>query len=290
MKIGIALGGGGAKGFAHIGVLEVLSKAGINCQIVTGTSAGALVGAAFCSNKLDALKERSKEISLKDIPMLLSPSWSRQGLFSGKNTLELLNDLLSVELIEDLPIIFGATAVDLLTAELIEFHQGNLKSIVRSSISIPGIFTPISWNEKLLVDGSLREVLPVHLARKLGADFVIGVDLYSSTAEAPVLVPPRKVLWPAGIQNAISFLSEKILGTKEPQLNIIRILEMTAFIVQKQLTELRLRDNPVDFMICPSVARVGMLDFHRSEPVVEIGRIAARNALPEIERLLIKSR
>jgi NTE family protein len=290
MKVGIALGGGGAKGFAHIGVLEVLTEAGIDCQVVTGTSAGALIGAAYCCNKLSEMKAKTKTISLKDIPSILSPAWSMQGFSNGKNALDFLSDFMTVDRIEDLPKSFGATAVDLLKGELVEFSSGDLREVLRSTISIPGLFTPIAIDGRLLVDGGVVEVLPIDLTRKLGADFVIAVDLYGSNAEAPVSLPARKPLWPKGLKSALSYISGNPRGEKAKQLNLIKIIEATIAAIQKSSTQLRLREHPADILIQPAVSKVGALDFHRAEPVIEIGRIAAQEILPLLrEKLKEKS-
>lgn len=289
MKLGIALGGGGAKGLAHIGILEVFSEAGIEFDIVTGTSAGALVGAAYSCGKLSSMKEFSQQIALRDIPHLFSPSWSFEGVFSGKNALEHISEALPVERLELLPKKFGATAVDLLKGELVEYTEGNLKSVLRSSISIPGLFTPVSSEGRLLVDGGIIEVLPVRLARHLGADFVVAIDLYGSSAPSPIPLNQGKELWPKGIQTALNFLSEKIRGGKSKSMksmNLIKVIEATFAVIQKTSTALRLEKFPADVLIQPAVANVGVLDFHRAEPIIEIGRITAREALPGLKAIL----
>ncbi len=263
-------------------MLEVLTEAGIDCEVVTGTSAGALIGAAYCCGKLASFKEKAMEISLTDIPSLLSPSWSLQGLFSGKNALEFLNDSLTVDLIEELPKKFGATAVDLLSGDLVEFKSGEIRSVLRSTISIPALFTPVASEGRLLVDGGLIDVLPIHLARELGAEFVIAIDLYGSTAESPVpLVEQKK-----GIQNALAFISEKMRGKRSKRMNLISVIESTFAAIQKNSTQMRLKEFPADLLIQPAVLKVGVLDFHRAQPVIEIGRIAALEALPRLQAAL----
>jgi NTE family protein len=286
MKLGVALGGGGAKGLAHIGVLEVFSEHGIDFEIVTGTSAGALVGASYACSSLEALRTIAGDIKLTDIPLLLSPSWSLEGLFSGRNALDRLNAALTIERIENLPKKFGATAVDLLRGELVEFTDGDVKTVLRSSFAIPGLFTPVSLDGRLLVDGGIIEVLPVSLCRRLGADKIVAVDLYGSSAPPPIQLKQKKELWPKEIQSALSFLSERIRGGKSQRMNLIKVIEATMAVIQKNSTELRLANNPAEIVIRPAVSQVGVLDFHRSEAIIEIGRIAAREALSEVKSLL----
>lgn len=280
MKLGIALGGGGAKGYAHIGVLEALTAAGFDFQIVTGTSAGALVGASYAANSLDKLKSLACEIKLTDIPLLLSPSWSMEGLFSGKNVLENLRLTLGVKHFEELSRVFGSTAVDLFSGELMEFTSGELETALRASFAIPGLFTPVTSGERLLVDGGISEVLPVELCRRLGADKVIAIDLYGSTEKTPLDLHAKKERNP--IQSALSFLSEKILDRQSKRMNLIKIIEATISVIQKNITSLRLATHPADFVIQPKVRDVGTLDFHRAEVVIQLGRMAALEAVPQL--------
>ena len=303
MKLGIALGGGGAKGFAHLGVLQVLKEAGIDCQIVTGTSIGALVGGVYVGGDLDALTKTASKITLKDIPLLMSPALSKSGLFSGKNALELLNETISISKIEDLEKAYAAVSVDLRTGTPEVFTDGDLKSAIRASISIPGIFTPVVDGEKLLVDGGLLEPVPVELCRKLGADVVIAVDLFGSdqrALEPAELSDEKNVLWPSGLADALSYIhsiSNKMKipswgnsqkDSKRVRENMLDVIEGTLVISQRTLTELRLKEHPADIVIQPGLREVGFLDFHRGEPVIEIGRVAALKSLPAIRELLKK--
>ncbi len=297
MKVGLALGGGGAKGFAHIGVLKALEEAGIHADVVAGTSVGALVGAVYCAGRLERLEERAAAISLTDIPLLLSPSWSFKGLFSGKNAIELLNDIIEFEQIEDLPKPFAAICSDLNRAEVVTLTTGALKEAIRASISIPAVFTPVTRGELLLVDGGLVDPVPVQAARALGAELVIAVDLFGTQPECHSSAPKRgfrEKLWPAGLSNALNYL--RSVAPKAPKnedpvpreraVSMIDVLELTLAASQRLLTEYRLRENPADIVICPEVHDVGLLDFHRGEPVIELGFAAAKAAVPELEKLL----
>ena len=297
MKIGLALGGGGAKGFAHIGVLKALEEAGIRPHVVAGTSVGALVGAVYSAGRLQRLEERAAAISLTDIPMLLSPSWSFKGFFSGKNAIELLNDIIDIERIEDLPIPYAAVCSDLDRGVVVTLTSGPLKEAIRASISIPAVFTPVVRGDLLLVDGGLVDPVPVQAAKALGADVVIAIDLFGMPPENGSSLRRRGFadkLWPAGISNALSYL--RALATKQPKneaptprdraLSMIDVLERTLGTSQRILTEYRLRENPADLVICPEVYDVGLLDFHRGEPVIELGFNAGKAAVPEIEKLL----
>ncbi|MCZ6468830.1 MAG: patatin-like phospholipase family protein, partial [Candidatus Dadabacteria bacterium] len=143
MKIGLALGGGGAKGFAHLGVMEVLTEAGIEFDVVAGTSIGALIGAVYVSGNLDKLERFATNIGITDIPFLLGPTWPKGGLFSGKYIEKLFDEFIHLENIEDLKKPFAAVSVDLNKAEVVTFTSGNLKRAIRASSSIPGLFKPV---------------------------------------------------------------------------------------------------------------------------------------------------
>ncbi|MCB0360545.1 MAG: patatin-like phospholipase family protein, partial [Bdellovibrionales bacterium] len=185
MKLGIALGGGGARGFSHIGVLKSLARAGIQFDVVTGTSIGALVGALYANNKLTQLEEQSKRIRFFDVPLLLSPTVSLSGMFSGRRAMELLAEFVDVETIEDLPVPYAAVACDLYSGEIVSFTSGSLQQAVRASIAIPGVFTPVRSGRRLLIDGGTLEPVPVQAARALGADIVVAIDLFGNRSARP---------------------------------------------------------------------------------------------------------
>ncbi len=292
MKLGIALGGGGAKGFAHIGVLEAFNAAGIKFDVVTGTSIGAIVGAAYSSGNLPQLTERANSIKLTEVPRLLSPSFPISGLFSGKNAIELLTEIVGVELIEDLPIKFGAVSADIDTGEEYEFTSGNVSQALRASFAIPGLFSPVVCDDRVLVDGGTVEPVPVELARKLGADIVVAIDLFSNTSKE---VAPKteliedKGLWPVNIDHAIQYLksaSENIQWLNSDSPKLIDILQKTVVISQKRLTELRFSQCKPDYCIAPPVIDVAVLDFHLGEPIIEIGRRASSEVVSELKKNL----
>ena len=305
-KIGIALGGGGAKGFAHIGALKAFRDEGIEFDIVTGTSIGALVGAVYAAGNLDQLAQRASEISLTDIPLLLSPAFSRSGFFTGKSALDYLQDLLQFETIDELPKPFAAVSVDILTGEPEIFTKGNLREAVRASISIPAVFTPVQFESRVLVDGGLVEPGPVEICRAIGADIVVAIDLFglenstSAVQAQPNAKPPR--MWPAGLANALTYLhsiSNRLHVTdllpapkdatpkqRRKALSIIDIIEGTLAVTQRQLTQYRLAQHPPDLLIQPAVADVGMLDFHRGSPVIALGEQAAKAAIPTLRKLI----
>lgn len=287
MKMGIALGGGGAKGFAHIGVLKALAQSGIEFDVVSGTSIGAFVGAAYAAGNLKKLEEISTKIKLKDIPLLLGPTWPRQGFFSGRKVLKLFNEIIDEENIEDLKKTFAAVCVDLKNEEIVAFTKGNVYNAVRASIAIPAVFTPVVSEDRFLVDGGVLEPIPVQAARNLGADFIVAVDLLASSRFERTDPKARRILkeepLPSVVEN--NSLMKKVDsmlkgGLREP--GIIDIIQRTSVVTQKSLTAYRLKEYPPEFLIRPSLSHVGVLDFHRGNSTIKIGEEAAKEALPKL--------
>lgn len=301
MRIGIALGGGGAKGFAHIGVLQVLQEAGIVCSHISGTSIGALVGAVYANDNLERLISKSRQIKFFEIPMLLSPSWSFAGFFSGKAAVDLLKDFIDVSNIEELDKSFAAISADLETGEIVTFTDGNIQKAVRASFAIPLVFTPVIHQGAVLVDGGTLEPVPVQACRELGADFVIAVDLFGADGKKHEITREDRAEAPKGtfrtLETTLSYmksLSKKIslrdLSDSDSndvnQPNLYEMIERTLSLSQRQLTKLRFQDYPPDILIQPPASHLGVLDFHRGEEGIEVGRKAAEAALSDIKRKL----
>ena len=256
MKLGLALGGGGAKGFAHLGVLETLSEAGIEFDVVAGTSIGALIGAVYVSGNLDNLRDFATKIAMTDLPFMLGPTWPKGGLFSGNYVEELVEKFIDVKNIEELTKPFAAVSVDLNKAEVITFTSGDLKKAIRASTSIPGVFKPVIHEDKVLVDGGVLESVPLDAVRALGADFIVAVDLLSDIS---------------GNHN---------FDKGRP--SIIEIVQRSSIVAQRKITEYKFKEDPPDVVICPPLAQVGVMDFHNGKPIYDIGRESAQRILPEL--------
>ena len=292
--LGVALGGGGARGFAHIGILQVLEEAGIAAGAVAGTSIGALVGAGYAAGGLDKLAEAARSIRLRDIPTLLSPSWSLSGVFNGTNAVDWLSGLITADQIESLPIPYAAIATDINTGDRVVIKRGALGPAVRASISIPGIFTPVPRGRRMLVDGGIVDPLPVDTARGLGAAFVAAVDLFSDHATvAPLpLEKSNSALEPTlgYLRRLLPAESQTRTRRKRHIPNAMEVIERTLVISQHELTQARLKSHPPDFLFNPPVGDIGVLDFHRGEEGMELGRETARKYLPELRAALEEHR
>ena len=194
-KIGLALGSGGARGWSHVGVVEAVRELGIPIHCVAGTSMGAVVGSAFAADKIDALHQAALELDWRHFAYyFLEVSLPRAGLIDGGRIVKFLKQRIISANIEDLAIPFAAVATDIFSGDEVVFREGCVINAVRASIAIPGIFTPLVTKDHVLVDGGLVNPLPVSVARDMGANFVIAVDILrppqSAVAESKRASPP----------------------------------------------------------------------------------------------------
>lgn len=291
MKIGIALGGGGAKGFAHIGVLRALKEAGIEFDFVAGTSIGALVGAVHAAGRLDSLERLSRRFGMTDIPFLLGPTWPSRGLFSGSYVDRLLDELIHLDNIEELRTPFAAVSVDLNKAEVVTFTEGPLNRAVRASMSIPGLFTPVTFGDMLLVDGGVLEPVPVRAVRSMGAELVVAVDLLSNLSSSKEEAAKSGPSFADYIRSiAEKFYMEGIFDARTEEarfnLSLIEIVQRSSIIAQRRLTEYSFGEDPPDIIIDPPLSHVKVFDFHRGEHIMKLGLAAGYRAVPAISKLL----
>ncbi len=258
-SIGLALGGGGARGCAHIGVIKALEEAGIKIDYIAGTSIGALVGGVYASGKLNTLEEFALNMDVKSVLFNLDPAISNQGFLKGNKVKKLLSEKFAAELIENTHIPFTAVAVELESGDELHLQKGNLVEAIRASISIPGIFVPVKVEDKYLVDGGLTNPMPVSVVRDMGADIVIAVDLNNCIRNIP---------------------------DKRSKPNMIDVLGNTITVMQKKITEANVQSCPPDILIQPSLANIHLFDFHLAKPMIEAGYESTKAALPQILKLI----
>ncbi len=178
-KIGLALGSGAARGLAHIGVLDVLQKEGIPIDMVAGTSAGAMIGALYAQSKdIEWIKSLALELKAPKMVSLIDPAIPKSGLIKGRNVKRLLSSYFKGDVkIEQMKIPFACVATDVETGEEMVFDHGPVLDAIRASISIPGIFSVSRWKGRYLVDGALVNPIPIDVLLRMGADFVIAVNV-----------------------------------------------------------------------------------------------------------------
>jgi NTE family protein len=266
-KIGLALSGGAARGIAHVGVLNVLEREGIPIDLIAGTSAGAIIGSLYARSKDSNLVKREIiELSERRITRLIDPALPRTGLIKGEKFNDLLISFLGGNIkFTDLLIPFACTATDIDTGELVVFDRGSVAEAIRASISLPGIFTVVKRQGKYLVDGGLANPVPVDLARRMGADFVIAVNVI-----------------PGVLDRGHDLEKESSRGAKEP--NIINILLQSMHIGTYSLVRSSL--EKADVVIEPDVAHIGAADLRLARECIERGELAAQDAMPEIRSRL----
>ncbi|WP_082507944.1 patatin-like phospholipase family protein [Methylobacterium sp. Leaf113] len=312
-RIGLALGGGSARGWSQIGVIEVLEEAGIHPVVVAGCSIGAVVGGCYAAGQLGLLKSFALSLTRRSVMGLLDLRL-RSGLIAGDRLRRRLQHDLADRRIEGLPIRFASVATDLDSGEEVWLTRGCLVEALRASYALPGIFPPVRCGGRLLLDGTLVNPVPVSIARALGADLVICVNLNGDPrsgdprdavpariAAEPVVAPaprrPRR--WGlrrpgpraqtagaqiAGVQIAGAEAPGSAHGLATP--GMARVMLDAFNITQDRISRARLAGDPPDIAIVPRLAEMGLFEFHRAAEGIALGREAARAALPQIRSLV----
>jgi NTE family protein len=296
-KIGLALGSGGARGWAHIGVINAIAQCHIPINCVAGTSMGALVGAALAAGKTDELHHVALVMDWKRlIYYFFELNFPRSGLIDGSRIVEFLKEhIVSVD-IRKLSLPLAVIAADVMTGREVVISEGNVVEAVRASIAIPGMFTPVIMGNDILVDGGLVNPLPISVLRSMGADFVIAVDVTGdpedqfgeskSHSRTEVSTPPESDISHSLLQR----IEEKLRGfdllnlraslfqrSKSP--NIFDILGNTFRIVERQVTRTRLQLEPPDILIRPAVCDIGTMEFNKASECIAAGYSSAMEAL-----------
>lgn len=291
-RIGIALGSGSARGWAHIGVLRALEQAGIVPDIVAGTSIGALVGAAYASGRLDALEAWVKEIDWWSVIRYMDLWWSG---VQGERLMRALAERVEDSAIEALPKPFGAVATDLYTGHELWMKEGSLLEAVRASIALPGLFSPVKARGTWLVDGGLVAPLPIALCRHLGADQVIAVNLNSDIVgrnfnARQKLAAPNLLLerLGAGLQSLLGANPPE--ETPSPESNappgLFDVMASAIHIMQDRITRAQLADDPPDVVLAPCLAHLGLIDFDEGEQSIAAGIECVQQQLPKLREVL----
>ncbi|MCP1541806.1 NTE family protein [Methylorubrum extorquens] len=317
-RIGLALGGGSARGWSHIGVIEGLEEAGIFPEVVAGCSIGAVVGGAYAAGRIGALKAFALSLTRRRVVGLLDPRITGSGLIAGERLRRRLARELDGFRIEDLRLAFASVATELGTGHEVWLSRGPLVEAVRASYAIPGIFPPVALEGRLLMDGTLVNPVPVRLARELGADLVICVNLACETRAPAMVIRPERddPLFDAPeepVERAIeqtleatvrrrgrwallSGASRRLMGRRRrpepppsvgrPSPGVARVMLDAFNITQDRISRARLASEPPDVAIRPLLAEFGQFEFHRAADGIALGRQAVRAALPEIRRMI----
>jgi NTE family protein len=297
-SIGLVLGSGAARGFAHIGVMRALIAHGIKPDIIVGTSMGALVGGCYATDQLDTLEEWARSLTMRRIIGYLDVRIGGAGLIGGGRLANRLEESIGEALIEDLPIRFAAIATEIGTGHEVWLTRGSLSLAVRASYALPGIFPPVHLGGRWLVDGALVNPVPVSAARALGARVVIAVNMdadrfgrgttiashgseLNDTPPAAIEPPRNGFARLRGIFGAERALKRQIIaGDSRPSFSTVMVESFN--IMQDRLTRMRLAGDPPDVHITPRIGHIGWVDFHHAAESIEVGRAATEKAIDSI--------
>ncbi len=303
-KIGLALGSGSARGWSHIGIIEALAEAGIEPDIVCGTSMGSFVGAAYASGQLTPLRVWAEAVSWREIVRLLDLRPRRGGLIDGRQIMGFLRRLEMAGPIEGLAKPYAAVATDLMTGDEIWLTSGPIDDAVRASIALPGIFSPARLDGKWLVDGGLVNPVPVSVCRALGAEIVIAVNLNSDLIGRRVRSvflgrrsrPGTKVRKeflerlqkqiPNAIRRSPAKAAPRLLDPDAASLGYFDVLANSIYIMQDQITQARLAAEKPEVVLSPVLRNIGLLDFNRAAEAIAEGRACVARCLPDIRARL----
>jgi NTE family protein len=292
-SIGLALSGGAARGFAHIGVIRTLLDHGLQPDVIVGTSIGAIVAGVYAAGLLDDFEAWARALNRRRVFGYLDFSLAGSGLISGDRLYNKLDQSLGDTTFEELPVRVAAVATELRTSHEIWLTRGRVADAIRASSALPGIFPPSRIGGRWLMDGALVNPLPISVARALGARLVIAINVnadnfgrgtiiqdHGSDAEDDQRHEARR---PAhGLrEHAERLVSRKFIGAvRRPGLSNVMV---EAFqVLLDRVTRARLAGDPPDVLVSPRLAKVGLFDFHRAAEVIALGAEAAEKAMPSI--------
>jgi NTE family protein len=291
LLVGLALGSGSARGWAHIGVIRALEQAGIRPDLVCGTSIGSLVGAAYAAGELERLEQWVLGLGIKNVVAFMDVSLG-SGLIKGERLMDEFRRNFVDRPLEELAMPFAAVATSLRTGAEVWLRQGSTLDAVRASIAVPGLFAPKLREGSVLVDGGLVNPVPVSLARAMGADVVIAVDLGSDMLESrprahpPVEAPGGEVgEWIRKVQGNLGALIPGHSPDEPNMPSMLDVLTTSLDIMQVRISRSRMAGEPPDLVVAPRLAHFGLLDYHRAKEAIEEGKRAVERVAHNLPAL-----
>ena len=301
-RIGLALGSGSARGLSHIGVLDALIEAGIEPDVVCGTSIGALVGAAYVAGKLAGLRHWAETATWRQVVRLMEVRLMGGGLIDGKQVVALLRRLGIDAPIESYAKRYAAVATDLASGREVWLQTGPIHEAVRASIALPGIVSPVEIDGKWLVDGGLTNPVPISVCRALGAEVIIAVNLngdlvgrrFDKVRTPPPVAAPSRVttelfrrmlgqLPGARPEQAVE-IAPDLLPQVSSAPGYLDVLANSLNIMQDHITRTRLAGEPPDVLLVPRLANIGLMEFTKARQAIAEGRHCVQHALPLLKR------
>ncbi|MBI4294258.1 MAG: patatin-like phospholipase RssA [Betaproteobacteria bacterium] len=293
-RVGLVLGGGSARGWAHIGVIRGLAEAGIRPDLVCGTSAGALVGAVYAAGELDRFEQWVLGMGFKDVVSFMDLRLSG-GVLKGERVMEYFRRNFVDRPIEELDMPFGAVATVLQTGAEMWLRNGSTVQAVRASIATPGLFTPVLRDGQTLVDGGLVNPVPVSLARAMGAEILIAVDLSSDILRRHLRADPgpgtsagRVGEWMRKLQGNLGALIPARVPEEPRMPSMLEVMASSINIMQVLITRSRMAGDPPDVVVAPRLAHLGVLDYHRAREAIDEGRRAVEACIHSLRALEIE--
>jgi NTE family protein len=314
-RVGLALGSGAARGWAHVGVIRALAERGIEPEVIGGTSMGAIVGAAYAAGQIEPFEAWARQLEWRQVLGLLDLSF-RGGLINARRLFEFIEDVLPGRTIDSLALPFAAVGTDLANGQEVWMREGDLLAALRASVALPGLITPAQWGGRWMVDGGLVNPVPVSLCRALGADSVIAVDLnttllgrrFASQSPVPTAPPtepeppqdaalaePSDVDAPLGqrlnglLRDFAAEIRERMgsdASDEGPAVpSLYDVMANSVNIMQVRIARSRMAGDPPEMLIAPRMNDFALLDFDRADEAMDEGRRAVARALAANEAI-----
>lgn len=308
-KIGLALGSGSARGWAHVGVIRALEEMGIKADVVAGASVGSLVGAAYASGQLDTLEAWIKSLTKRDVWGLLDTAFRQGGVMRGNKLMRAIGEQITDYDIEQLTTPFGAVAADLHTGQEVWLQEGSMLDAVRASSGLPGLFSPMWHQQRWMIDGGVVNPVPVSVCRALGADYVIAVNLNSHYGKPIRFAKPQESQknnlverqeheaiaswtslerWSELVDGLMDTFRVDQPGTSQATSQAPGLFDVIAGsvnIMQDRITRSRMAGDPANIVLSPDLSHFQLMDFHRAAEAMEVGKTVVSRAADELAEL-----
>jgi NTE family protein len=281
--IALALGGGCARGWAHIGVLRALDEAGIEVSMIAGTSIGALVGGCYLAGKLDELEDFARSLTRRRIFGLLDLSFGGNGLFGGMKLDSRLREHLTGVRFEDLPKPFVCVASEIRTGHEIWLSSGSLITAMRASYALPGVFEPVTCNNRVLVDGALVNPVPVSVCRAHEQPLVVAVNLNNDNFGRAAVI--RHSAGELAVEREASPHARTEASSRGSKIGITGVMVEAFNIIQDRISRARMAGDPPDMSLQPKLGHIGLTEFHRADEAIRHGYEVTRAHVADLERL-----
>ncbi|WP_367714519.1 patatin family protein [Nitratireductor sp. GISD-1A_MAKvit] len=285
--IALALGGGAARGWAHIGVLRALEEANVPIGMIAGTSIGALVGGCYLAGKLDELEEFARSLTKRRIFGLLDINFGGSGLFGGMKLTARMEEHLRDVTFDDLAKPFVCVAAEIRTGHEIWLSSGSLITAMRASYALPGVFEPVTCNGRVLVDGALVNPVPVSACRSYEQPLVMAVNLhYDLFGRAAVIKHAADMPSETGGDDKLPLVVDKGPQKRDQRLGITGVMVEAFNIIQDRISRARMAGDPPDLSLQPKLGHIGLTEFHRADEAIAIGYETTQARLAELDRLI----